>query len=430
MADSSRALQLNTDALRHASRQFFAWWGRELAGWLPAGLRHWWSGSNGLVLLFFETSQLRFSQPTSAGLSELFSIGLTEQGTSQPTAIIRERLAKAIGSPYALLLVAPDKHVLQRQVSLPTVLAENLRQTLGFELDRYTPFAADSAYFDFVVSDHATEANGLLQVDLAVVPKTSVDPIVSRLTSLGLLLDGLVLAEDFGNSRSGHNVANTGQKNGLKSAGLDAAENSAQAGRYRNLLPNANTKREPSQRYKLRRWLFLLATLLLLAALIVPIWQKRATAVSLLLPVAKARAAAQETDALRDKLTKLVEIHDLLPNKKWDSYLATRVLDELTRLLPDDTYVMQLDFDGKSVQIIGETGSAGKLVEVLEASPWFKDVSFKSPLTKIQGSAIDRFQIGANLEGSNRAQQPGMPNPVVETSVATPMPPVTPKAGP
>ncbi len=144
---------------------------------------------------------------------------------------------------------------------------------------------------------------------------------------------------------------------------------------------------------------------LLVALLVIPIWQKRAAAIELLTPLAQAKAAAQETDALREKLGKLTEEASFLPAQKWDSPSTTQMLEELTKLLPDDTFVIQLEFNGKTVQIMGETGSAASMVETLEASPLFKDVAFKSPLTKIQGSQFDRFQIGATPEV---AMQPGV----------------------
>ena len=110
----------------------------------------------------------------------------------------------------------------------------------------------------------------------------------------------------------------------------------------------------------------------------------------------------------------------MLPNKKWDSHSATRTLEELTKLLPDDTFVMQLDFDGKTVQVLGETASSSSMVETIEGSPLFKDVAFKSPLTKIQGSPFDRFQIGAALDGAIRPK----PEPAKGESASPPAVPV------
>jgi hypothetical protein len=44
----------------------------------------------------------------------------------------------------------------------------------------------------------------------------------------------------------------------------------------------------------------------------------------------------------------------------------------------------------------------------------FKDVAFKSPLTKIQGTQFDRFHIGATLEGAARPK----PEPASGTAAA------------
>ena len=63
-------------------------------------------------------------------------------------------------------------------------------------------------------------------------------------------------------------------------------------------------------------------------------------------------------------------------------------------------------FDGKTVQIQGDTASSTSLVETLEASPLFKDVGFKSQLTKLQGTPYDRFHISATLEAAPKPAPP------------------------
>jgi general secretion pathway protein L len=79
-----------------------------------------------------------------------------------------------------------------------------------------------------------------------------------------------------------------------------------------------------------------------------------------------------------------------------------RALDDLTKRLPDDTFVIQFEFDGNTLQVQGESASSAKLIEILEDSPLFKDVGFKSPLVKIQGTANDRFHLAATLEATER----------------------------
>ena len=54
-----------------------------------------------------------------------------------------------------------------RRVTMPAATEENLRQVLGFEMDRLTPLRADEVYFDYrVVSRDA--AAGQIAVQLAV----------------------------------------------------------------------------------------------------------------------------------------------------------------------------------------------------------------------------------------------------------------------
>jgi general secretion pathway protein L len=154
--------------------------------------------------------------------------------------------------------------------------------------------------------------------------------------------------------------------------------------------------------------------LLLASLLLVPVWQKRTTAISLLGPLAEAKASALETNQLRDRLDKLVADHNFLPDKKWASYSPLLILDELSKLLPDDTFVMAFEFDGKIVQIQGESGIASKLVEILDASPMFKDVGFKAQLNKIQGTTSDRFHISAALDTAARPVPPAAQPAVVQ----------------
>jgi len=149
-----------------------------------------------------------------------------------------------------------------------------------------------------------------------------------------------------------------------------------------------------------------LSAVLLAILLALPPWQKRAAAISLIAPLARAKAEAEETNALRERLGKSVEEHNFLHDKKRGTPSAVLVVEELSKLLPDDTFVMSLIFDGKTVQILGETASSTTLVETLEASPLFKDVSFKAQLTKIPGTPYDRFHLAATLKAAAKPAPP------------------------
>src|SRR5450759_2331125 len=377
MARTTKSSSSIMPALLRALSRFLIWWGGELAALVPVGLRLWWRESDRIVMLFFDGTRAVFERPAGARGEEIYTV---ELGTADPSLYrveTSQRLLQVAGRNFRLLLCLPPEQVLQRTLTLPLAVEENLRQALTFELDRYTPFRPEQVYFDFRVIERDVSQKRL-SVELAAVPKSAVDQGVARAAALGLAVDGAVLAAEF----------------------------LQHAGDCRNFLPAAAKRHKPSARLWRRAGMAALSGVLLAVLLAIPLWQKRAAAISLLDPLTQAKAASQETDALRDRLRKRVEEHNFLPNKKWESYSTLQVLEEFSKLLPDDTFVMQFDFDGKTVQIQGDTGSSTSLLEILEASPLFKDVGFKSQLTKLQGTPYDRFHISATLEAAPKPTPP------------------------
>lgn len=372
-----------TPALVRALARFFRWWGGELADLVPPRLRLWWRESDRVVLVFFDATRAVFERPAGTHREEIYTVELGAADPSLYRVEVNQRLLQIAGRNFQLLLCLPPDQVLQRTLTLPLAVEEDLRQALTFELDRYTPFRPEQVYFDFRVIERDVNQKRL-SVELAAVPKFAVDQGVARAAALGLAVDGAVLAADL----MGH------------------------AGDCRNFLPAAAKRRKPSARLWWRAGMAALSGVLLAVLLAIPPWQKRAAAISLLDPLKQAKIASQETDALRDRLRKLVEEHNFLPNKKWESFSTLQVLEELSKLLPDDTFVMQFDFDGKTVQLLGDTGSSTSLLELLEASPLFKDAGFKSQLTKLQGTSYDRFHISATLEAAAKPT-PSMATPNV-----------------
>ena len=136
-------------ALSRALSRFFAWWGGELAALVPAGLRLWWRESDRIVMLSFDGTRAVFERPAGARREEIYAVELGTADASLYRAETSRRLLQAAGRNFRLLLCLPPEQVLQRTLTLPLAVEENLRQTLTFELDRYTPFRPEQVYFDF-----------------------------------------------------------------------------------------------------------------------------------------------------------------------------------------------------------------------------------------------------------------------------------------
>lgn len=83
---------------------------------------------------------------------------------------------------------------------------------------------------------------------------------------------------------------------------------------------------------------------------------------------------------------------DPLDKKKQAGPLAVITVEALSRLLPDDTYLVSLRYEGATVRIAGFTRSFQQLVPMLVASPYFSDASFSEPIER-QPDGTDRFAI-------------------------------------
>jgi Tfp pilus assembly protein PilN len=72
----------------------------------------------------------------------------------------------------------------------------------------------------------------------------------------------------------------------------------------------------------------------------------------------------------------------ILEGVRQQTWQKLRVVEELTKLLPDGTWVQEVDVDQETVVIYGVSNHAAELVQPLENSPYFSQVEFTSPITR------------------------------------------------
>jgi len=80
------------------------------------------------------------------------------------------------------------------------------------------------------------------------------------------------------------------------------------------------------------------------------------------------------------------------------------ILQELTRLLPETTWIWNLKYNGKEIELSGFADSASDLIPLLDKSPLFERVEFMAPVTQEMqmrgdGNKVkERFKIKAKIE--------------------------------
>jgi general secretion pathway protein L len=116
-----------------------------------------------------------------------------EERVEQIGGAIREFLRENKISPAAVFLGMPRNAAILRYVQLPLSVKENLRESLGYEMEKYVPLPVDEVYFDYqiVVED---KDSGKLKLLLVASRKTSVDAYLSLATHIGVGISGIEIS--------------------------------------------------------------------------------------------------------------------------------------------------------------------------------------------------------------------------------------------
>ncbi|MGT2434935.1 PilN domain-containing protein [Bradyrhizobium betae] len=91
----------------------------------------------------------------------------------------------------------------------------------------------------------------------------------------------------------------------------------------------------------------------------------------------------------------------LLERRKYETPASVIVLESLSRVLPDHTYVTEMHVSGNKIQIAGVTRDAPSLIPLIEQSQHFTRATFYAPTTRSSSDPGERFHIEAQIEPRN-----------------------------
>jgi general secretion pathway protein L len=275
------------------------------------------------------------------------------------------------GSQFEVFL--RSSRFLFRPLDLPKRAAEFLDAMIHSQIDRLTPWTANEAAFSWTAP--VETSNERINLTVIAAPKTKMNPLIRLAEYCGVGSVILFAAAPQGLDPSDDGPATVGTTRVFEK-------------RMRGSLDVARVRR-------------VLTVVLLASAASTTLSLGVAIVVGNRLDAQQRQLSSKISErraAMRLKLaTSDDSAQSLLVQRKHATPSSVMVLDALSQILPDNTYVTELRIEKDKLQVVGITQDAPSLVKLMEQSPHFTRATFFAPTTRSENDQGERFHIEARI---------------------------------
>lgn len=343
--------------------QFLKWWGDELRNAMPSRLRTRMQYARRRLLMQVIDGDIVFSVDNAKAIQSLDSVSI-----DQDPQILQQRIRDLLLRHELLevsrdLLLSQDV-ILQTEVVMPIATEANLTEALAYEMDRHTPFRAEEVFYGWRDLKRDREA-GQIHFELYVTPREAVEAQVEQLKRLGLAPTGV-------------DVATTDGPLGI------------------NLLPPAMRYHIVNQRARFNLALGTVTVFLMIFVMAQSLWLREHQIREIGEAIDNVRAEALAVQQIRKQIDDASEAAGFLQSRKVENGYKLEMLAELTRILPDDTYLDRLSMHQGTAQMQGKSGNAQSLIELINDSDLFENASFRGPTRLDNRSGKEIFDLTAD----------------------------------
>jgi general secretion pathway protein L len=355
---------MKTQSVIYQLKTFWFWWSSEIGTLLPERILSILRGGKPAQLLYKdETLRIVNQGLNGEEVVENYLRVIDFEDTEN---------RRVLNDASEVRLCLEPKKYLFKKVTLPIEAEENLREVLAFEMDRQTPFTVDQVYYDYVLNTRDKQ-NRTLDITLILAPIDKISQALQQLADNHVRINAISPCEE-----------------------IDPNLNEV------NLLP-PEKRQKPYKRYRLLNLALLLLLLsLIIGNLILPLWQKTAILEQLESELHEYKSKATQVADLRKRVTSAKDDNRYLEGKKQTGKSVLDILLELTLLLPDDTWISNLEVRKDSVHLQGQSTASASLIPILETSRLFQNVTFRSPVTRSKKNDTERFHISAELSANDK----------------------------
>jgi len=351
---------------------FLVWWGRELYGMIPSAWRERLVAPRPQLWLLADVDDVSLSVWRGGRQPE----GIDTLGAGEELGAVRRRWqaheAAFADGPPELKLLLPADLVLEAPVELPLAVESNLADAVRYQLDQLTPFRADQVWYDFQLLGREPES-GRLKLDLRLVPRSRLEILFERLDAVGIrphVVDVAPLQSSSGAE--------------LHPSGF-------------NLLPQERRRTYVNRRARLN-WGLALGVVAALGLVMALSLQFRVSGLEQMRAEVNAlRAEAETVLALQRELDDAQDAANFLAEHRREQPVVMHVLDELTRVLPNDMWLEQVQIRERELTLVGSGNGSQRLIELVNGSSLFSETEFRGAVNINPNTGQERFNARANI---------------------------------
>ncbi len=354
------------------AQDFWRWWTAELIGMAPTSLIERLQPGRGRLLIDVAEQTVTFGYWRHGRWRRLNAFPRGATADAVLSHAVAEYLREFnLGSGDAVLRL-PDAQALRKHLDMPVAAEPSLRSILTHQIDRQTPFKAEQVYFDCRVRARDPQ-NNQIRVEWVLMARAAVD-------------GALALARRWGVDPAAVDIV-----------GPDAAEIAGI-----NLRPRVETRALSPLRRQAGYALAAVAAALMVTALAAPFHQRGVQLEKLRAQAGQFKVEADAASSLRKEIERVAEDSRFLGNKKKQAPSMLKTLNELSRVLPDGVWLIELFASEAEVRITGFAQSASSLIALIEESPVFQKTVFRSPVTQSPRGESERFNLAFEFEAEER----------------------------
>jgi general secretion pathway protein L len=352
-------------------RSLYGAWLRALSALLtpqPAAMQFW------RILLMRREQGFDIIENAGGKAVSLATSGPQRSGPIPAQAATALRAAAQSSAPIVLRLSAEE--VVERTIQIPKGAADVIEPVLRNQMNRIVPWPQEETRFGYIVTENEPGAPDQINVQVTA-------------TTQGVLEAALAEARALG----------------ARPSLVDYAP------REEPRIGTVLLSLAPDPRLRMARRLNAGLAVILAVCLLsggtgaYQLWQLENEKTELETRIATVRKRIAEAGNQNAGNAQAREAAAALIQRKAGEPPVVRLIDGLSRAIPDNAYLTELEIRGATARMTGRSDEATALIATIEAAPEYEDVGFAAPTTRDAEGGAESFTITARATGARREEE-------------------------